>query len=69
MVVWHNLQVLNIHKALCKQQKHGRMLKRDGVHLTPGSPGYLNCAHLVQSAVGRAKKNWYWNPTSPGHNR
>ena len=36
-----DLQLLNIHKALCRQQKHGKMLKRDGGISDPGSPGYL----------------------------
>ena len=50
----HGLQVINIHKPLCKQQKHDRMLKRDGVHLTPAALDI--CARLVRSAVGRAMK-------------
>ena len=49
-----DLQILNIHKVLCRQQKHGKMLTRDGVHLTPAALG--TCAHLVRSAVGRARK-------------
>ena len=48
----HHLQVINVHKALCKRQKH--MPKRDGVHLTPAALGA--CAHLVRTAVGRSKK-------------
>ena len=51
----HHLQVINVHKALCKRQKHMPMLKRDGVHLTPAALGA--CAHLVRTAVGRSKKN------------
>ena len=33
-----DLLILNIHKALCRQQKHCETLKRDGVHLTPAAP-------------------------------
>ena len=51
----HGLQVINIHKRLCKQQKHDRMLKRDGVHLTPAALDV--CARLWRSAVGRAMKH------------
>ena len=37
----HHLQVINVHKALCKRQKHQLMLKRDGGTSDPGGPGYL----------------------------